>query len=422
MEQKREGQAYGDERSQHVRASGAFSSLRRVGARQALTVGLVSALVVGASASCGTPGTSDAGPGGNPFTGRETTVEEKADNPGSYAVEETTGGFEYTSEEDTTGTSGFYAVEAGSWEDSARAHYVSSLLALRDTLGRFEPDDSPWTDEKDSAQSADGELFRSNLERFRDQTVTAPPELEEADAYLLRALQGLKIVGDNLTSVTPDIAGMDETQLGNISSVLDDLREADELATQRGVTLDPDAEAPEPSELEALVDERLAQRAEVISDYEAGQTTVQESQVERQYEENESYAARAEDYEAYESVVSYTDPLIGVEVEAVGQVRSTPYVQGGPRSLEEEAAGFYLDSVPGGTVWEAPVVTSDVALIESAGLEAEDYVRVRGTVDDVTETDSRDRNQPTPVIELREIERIDEVEATNSTKSNFMVQ
>ena len=422
MEQKREGRAYGNERSQRVRAFGAFSSLCRVGTRQALTVGLVSALVVGASASCGTPGTSDAGPGGNPVTGRETTVEEKAGNPGSYALEETTGGFEYTSEEDTTDTSGFYAVEAGSWEDSARAHYVSSLLALRDTLNRFEPDDSPWTGQKDVAQSDDGELFRSNLERFRDQTVAAPPELEEADAYLLRALQGLKVVGDNLTSVTPDIAGMDETQLRNISSVLGDLREADDLATQRGVPLDPNDEAPDPSELEALVDERLAQRAEVVSDYEAEQTMVQESQVERQYEENGSYTARAEDYEAYESVVSYTDPLIGVEVEAVGRVRSAPYVQGGPRSLEEEAAGFYLDSVPGGVAWEATVVTRDVALVESAGLEAEDYVRIRGTVNDVTETDSRDRNQPTPVIELWEIERIDEAEATDPTASNFVVR
>ena len=419
---EREGRGYHDGGTRCVGAFGVSSSWCRVRVREALTVVLVSTLVVGASTSCGTPGTSDAGPRGNPVTDQETTVEEKVGNSGSYAVEETTRGFGSTGEEETTETSGSYAVEGGSWEDSAQAHYVSSLLALRDTLNRFEPDDSPWTDEKDVAQSDAAGLFRDNFERFRDRTPTAPPELEEVDAYLLRALQGLNIVGDNLTSVAPDIAGMGEDELEDVRSVLGDLREADELATQRGVPLDPEDEAPELSELEDLVDERLAQRADVVSDYKSEQTTLRESQAERQYREDESYAARAEDYEAYESVVSYTNPLIGAEVEVVGQVRSAPYVQGGPRSLEEEAAAFYLDSVPGGTVWEATVISRDVALVESAGLQAGDYVRVRGTVADVAETDSRDRNQPTPLIEPQDIERVDEADATDPTKRNFVIQ
>ncbi len=91
--------------------------------------------------------------------------------------------------------------------------------------------------------------------------------------------------------------------------------------------------------------------------------------MERRGGEEELAAARREDYEAYKSVVSYPNPRVGVEVDVIGQVRSAPYTQGGPRSLEEEAAGFFLDSVPGGTVWEAPVVTRDVSLVSRLKVE-----------------------------------------------------
>ena len=43
-------------------------------------------------------------------------------------------------------------------------------------------------------------------------------------------------------------------------------------------------------------------------------------------------------------------------------------------------------------MWETPVMIRDVALIEPAGLEADDYVCMRETVTDVTETDSRNLN------------------------------
>ncbi len=54
-------------------------------------------------------------------------------------------------------------------------------------------------------------------------------------------------------------------------------------------------------------------------------------------------------------------------------------------------------------------------------MKAEDYVRVRGKVADVTETDSRNRKQQTPVIEQREVKRIDGAKPTHPTTRNFVV-
>lgn len=320
-----------------------------------------------------------------------------------------------------------YTTGSASWEEDAQELYQSSLIATERLVDLYDPSkQDDWTEEDYDSFSDVQEIFTANY--YRLDGISSPAELEEAEGYLYEATDRLEMVEERLSggfalvpqSKSEEIEGrsprLDDNTVEHLEYALDSLYRANEEAQNYGVALNPEGRAPDPgsvyNQLEARVEELISMsQAET-----AQQEQREQKQQEAQTQESEALEAeRQSSLETYNRVVSYTNPQVGTEVEAIGSVRHKPQVTDGE-------ADFWFDSAPGGPAWEALAFSTDASLItESLGPNYEDYVHIQGVVKGVSETDSRDRNQPIPLIEVTSVETIDEATISNPNLTTFQV-
>lgn len=305
------------------------------------------------------------------------------------------------------------------WEEQAQTLYQSSLTAVEDTVERFDPDNPyrDWTEAEANAQASDIDTLVENHQRFGEEAAGAPAELKEADAYLLRGLESLALLTREIRhQAIGETTYITEAGFQNVAEGLDDFQEARELVGQQGIDLDPQNASPAPQELKSRfqnLQDGWSNFSQEQQEKAEAESTAQQREQQYMFDEIDALnEARQVDIDEHDRVVS--GPLVDVEVEAVGQVVGDPLTQGGPRSLEEEAAAFVLEAAAG-PVWRAVFLTRDVDLIASSGIEDGEYVRVTGVVYDVDEEQGR------PLVKMTNVEIVDKEEALDPNVRTFQV-
>lgn len=232
---------------------------------------LVTVAVVLGGASCGPREGGTASPGPSP--------DQHAEEKGDASTEETTFAYRSTpaytkprtvssSASAATGSPSPSAPSTGrdSWAQQAGHHYRVSLSTLTDALHRFDTTHER-TGEDYSAIVEDQLTLQAAAQGFR--SLDPPPELEEANGYLLEASDSLY----NLSYDLPDAYNsfypsdwVDEVA-EEVLPAVEKLDAANRSARERGVELDPHSEVPNPIAVGRLF-LRLAVKSEALERHE----------------------------------------------------------------------------------------------------------------------------------------------------------